>query len=182
MNCKTVRAELRQRGLLLMQDKRLPSVAGIITGQSLATSWWTHARAHEIFACIESLDADPDVLTTRLVAGRVTYVDRSLARAFISIATAGEPWQTRGLSREARTLLARVPIQAKGAPIRELQERLLVAAHEVHTDSGRHEILIDRWSGDAGMAPAIARETLERAAAAIGATPKTLPWNRLARR
>jgi hypothetical protein len=177
--CKAVRDALRKHGLLLMQDKKLPSVAGVITGEALSTSWWSHARAHEVFACLESLTGDPDVLTTHLLGGKVTFIDRALAPAFLSVALSGEAWQTRGLSKEARALLSRLPVQAKGKPVRELQERLLVSAREVHTDAGRHETVIDRWSGEGGMSAEEGRAVLEGAAAAIGAPAKLLPWNRL---
>jgi len=180
MSCDRVLDELRERGLLLMQDKKLPSVVGIIVGAPLASSWWSHPKGREIFGCLDVLTDDPDVLATRLIAGKVTFLHRSLWRPFLSIATANEPWQTRGLSAPARALLKSVPTMAKGPAVRELQERLLVRAIEVHTESGRHEIRIEPWPKvKRAMAAEAARAELERAAAAIGALPRTLPWNRL---
>ncbi|MGH9457127.1 MAG: hypothetical protein ACRD2J_05745 [Thermoanaerobaculia bacterium] len=49
--CDDVRRGLREHGLLLLQDKTLPSVVGILTGEALSGSWWSHPRAGAIFAC-----------------------------------------------------------------------------------------------------------------------------------
>jgi len=147
---------LRRYGLLLQQDKTLPSVVGIIAGESLSSSWWSHPKAHAIFAVLERLSDSDDVLVSRLVAGKVTYVHERLWPAFLAVAMSNEPWQRAGLSAEARALLktcggaagsqpagtlpgglrARRSTRAKGEAVRELQQRLLVAATEVHTESG----------------------------------------------
>ncbi len=179
MSCDRARDELRERGLLLLQDKQLPSVVTIITGERLSSSWWSHAKGQEIFNCLGIIADDRDVLTTRLIGGKVTFIHRSLWRPFLSIATANEPWQARGLSPKARLLLKSIPSMAKGPAVRELQERLLVRATEVHTESGRHETRIEPWPAvKRAMSVEEARAELERAAAAIGAAAKTLPWHR----
>ena len=61
--------------LLLLQDKKLPSVVGMVTGEAVSGSWWSHPRAHEIFRKLEELD---DVISAKLIAGKVTYVSRKL--------------------------------------------------------------------------------------------------------
>ena len=61
MNLKTA---LKTYGLLLLQDKKLPSAVTIIVGESVSGSWWSHSRAHEIFRELEKLD---DVLTVKLI-------------------------------------------------------------------------------------------------------------------
>ena len=176
---------LHKHGLLLQQDKRVPSVVGIIAGGALRGSWWSHPKAQEIFARLQRLDDDEDVLVSRLVAGKVTYVHRKLWPAFLAVATSNAAWQDDGLSAEARTLLARAPVRAKGDAIRELQERLLVAAAEVHTEAGRHEIEIEPWDAWARRHRAApmqdidaAREELERAVIAIGAPLSSLRWRK----
>ena len=163
--------ELRKHGLLLMQDKKIANVVALITGESLSTSWWSHPRSHEIFGALEKLGDDRDVLITRLIAGKVTYVHRRLWPSFLAIATSSAEWQKRGLRAKPST--------------RELQERLLVAAEEVHTESGRHEMRTQTWqvwAKDHGakiprVTPAAYTE-LEEAALKIGATAKMLSWNR----
>ena len=55
-------AALEKYGLLLLQDKKLPSAVTIIVGEPVAGSWWSHPRAHEIFRELEKID---DVLTVK---------------------------------------------------------------------------------------------------------------------
>lgn len=182
-NCDDVRSALREHGLLLLQDKVLPSVVGILTGESLSGSWWSHPRGGTIFACLEALDRDRDVLITYLVGGKVTFVDRRLRPAFLAVATSGEPWQTAGLSAEGRRLVAAVRREgsrrAKGPIVRELRTRLLVETREVHTESGRHEIRLAPWP--ASPPRESARRELEDALTRIGGNLRLLPWNRLPR-
>ena len=163
MNCERVRAELSRIGLLLMQHKELPNVVTLITGEHLSTSWWSHKKAQEIFACLESLD---DVaLETHLIGGRVTFVHK---RLWPALAAAG--MSMRG---------------PKTLPKKDQQARLLVVAHEVHTASGKHEVRIESWKDWAkreGVRPMKsaedARQQLEDAATELGASAKLLPWNR----
>jgi hypothetical protein len=86
-DCRSVERVLRATGVLVRQDKLLPSVVGIITGERLTTSWWNHPKAHEIFHCLEQLAEDSDVLVSRLIGGKVTYIDRRLWPAFLAVAT-----------------------------------------------------------------------------------------------
>jgi hypothetical protein len=173
---------LAKHGLLLLQDKKLPSVVGIITGEVVAGSWWSHPRAQEIFRQLEKLD---DVVTAKLFAGKVTFVHRRLVAALAAVGAAREPWQMLGLSAAARKLLARVDregsARTSGAPAKELQIRLLVNAHEEHTESGRHETVLESWPASR-LTPSQGRRQLEKAAAALGATATSLPWNRLTSR
>ena len=37
---------LEEHGLLLLQDKTLPSLVGLIAGEPVSGSWWGHPRAH----------------------------------------------------------------------------------------------------------------------------------------
>ena len=182
---------LAKHGLLLQQDKRLPSVIGVIVGGPLAGSWWGHPRGRHIFRCLQQFLAHPDVLVTRLIGGKVTYLHRKLWPAFLAVAAATEPWQRRKLSPEGRQLLRRLKtgsvVRASGRPAKELQERLLAYAEEVHTEAGRHEIVLQPWSvvqDRLGPLPKLgapeARAELERAALALSARAASLPWRRFA--
>src|SRR5688500_9569792 len=134
-DCSTVLKELKRHGLLLQQDKTLPSVVGLITGESLSSSWWSHPKAQQIFACLSKIADREDVLMTRLIAKKVTWVHQRLWPAFLAVATARERWQTRGLSTAARQILRRVEsdnlVEASGPAVRELQERMLVDSIEI---------------------------------------------------
>jgi hypothetical protein len=55
----------------------------------------------------------------------------------------------RGLPAPARSLLQALErtgsARAGGPAVKELERRLLVHTEEVHTESGRHEILLEPW-------------------------------------
>jgi hypothetical protein len=188
--CATVVRTLERYGLLLQQDKKALSVVGLITGEALSSSWWNHPRGSEIFACLRALGDRPDVMTTRLISGKVTFAHERLWPALLAVATSREGWQLDGLSASARALLRRVEstaaVEASGPDARDLQNRLLVRATEIHTESGRHAVALQPWrtmpSRIAAMDVKDARGELETAAAAIGAPPSTLPWNRRRKR
>jgi hypothetical protein len=161
-----------------LQDKDLPSAVGIITGERVSGSWWSHPKAQEIFRRLEELD---EAIATKLIAGKVTFVHRKLWPALEAVGGARENWQMRGLSPAARRLLARVDregsVRASGPVSKELQERLLVNAREEHTESGRHETQLEPWTRSR-MSAVEGRHRLEQAATAIGAELHDLPWNR----
>jgi hypothetical protein len=179
-------------GLLLLQDKKVASVVGIIAGETLQGSWWSHPKAGQIFVALASLRDHPDVLFVKLVGGKVTLVHRRLWPALLAVAGANEPWQMSGLSREARNLLAQVRRQqvasGSGTPSRELQERLLVHATEVHTETGAHKMALQSWPTWAKQAgvkgksePGVGKKLLEQAAQSLGIPLGTLPWHRFKR-
>ena len=179
---------LAGNGLLLKQDKALPNVVGILTGESLRTSWWSHPKAHLIFAVLSELADHPDVLFTKLLHHKDTLVHRSLWPAVLAVGTARDQWQLQGLSGEAKRLLERLgrgggPVRADGAPVKELERRLLVTTREIHTASGRHEMAFESWHAwsrrvgcSASQSVPRARKALEEAAATLGAPLKALPW------
>jgi hypothetical protein len=183
-----VLAALAKNQLLLKQDKVVPNVVGILTGESLSTSWWSHPRARLIFAVLSQLADHPDVLVAKLLCRKETLIHRPLWPALLAVARAREPWQLKGLSDDARRLLARLdggrgPVRAVGAAVREVEVRLLAAAREIHTESGRHEMALESWqawSARVGCVPArsvpLARKALEDAAIKLGAPVKALPW------
>ena len=153
--------KLKHFGLLLESDSRLPSVCTLITGEPLRGSWWAHPLAQTIFRVNEQLADHRDVLTTKLISGKVTFVHRKLWSEVLAIARSREAWQTDALSSGARRLLRLVdqqetlrtdnltwPRVAKlkpGEAARELEKRLLVHTEEFHTESGAHAKLIETW-------------------------------------
>jgi hypothetical protein len=179
---------LSNAGLLLNQDKRLPNVVTLLTGEAVSNSWWSHPQGRLIFAVLSDLSEHPDVLFSKLLNGKVTLIHRKLWPAFLSIALANEPWQTRGLSSRGQQLLASInkskePIKSSGPAVTELEVRLLAHARQVHTESGRHELLVEpwtHWSRGVRVKPlrslSLAKEKLEQAAQAIGAPRSALPW------
>ncbi|HEY7818603.1 MAG TPA: hypothetical protein VIG29_10320, partial [Vicinamibacteria bacterium] len=59
---KKLLREIEKRGILLVTDPVLPSVTAMVTGESVSGSWWSHARAHEIFAVLTSLEEESELL------------------------------------------------------------------------------------------------------------------------
>ena len=179
---------LEDKGLLLTQDKALPNVVGILTGESLRNSWWSHPKAHLIFSVLSELADHPDVLFTKLLYRKDTLVHRSLWPAVLAVGNARDRWQVQGLSVDAKRLLKRLgkegePIRGVGAPVKELEGRLLVTTQEIHTESGRHEMALETWqawsrrvSCTAMDSDALARKALEDAAVRLGAPLTSLPW------
>jgi hypothetical protein len=185
---ESVFAALKNYGVLLKQDKVVPSVVGIITGESLRASWWSHPKSHLIYSVLSELSEHAEVLVTKLLARKDTFVHSALWPALLAVGGARAEWQLRGLSAAATDLLERVDrsasaVRAVGAACKEIQVRLLAPAHEIHTEDGRHEMMVEPWnawssrmsctaltSGDAG------RLVLEQAAAKLGAPLHYLPW------
>jgi hypothetical protein len=185
---QSVLTALERYGLLLKQDKAVPSVVGIITGESLRTSWWSHPKSHLIFSVLSELSDHPKVLFTKMLHPKDTLIHASLWPALLAVATARDPWQVRGLSAGGMEILGRVdrgdsPVRATGAAVKELEGRLLCTAHEVHSDSGRHEMALESWQAwservncMALTSIASAREILEQASANLGVSVSALPW------
>ena len=183
-----VLAALAANGLLLTQDKALPNVVGILTGESLRTSWWSHPKSHLIFSVLSELADHPNVLFTKLLYRKDTLVHRTLWPAVLAVGSARDKWQEQGLSVDARRLLERLgrgvrSVRAVGAPVKELERRLLVTTQEIHTESGRHEMALESWKAwsrrvgcTAIKSVPRAREALEEAAVRLGAPLTSLPW------
>jgi hypothetical protein len=183
--CAEVRKRLASIGMLMLQDRRLPSVVGCFVDSPPSTSWWNIPQAHDIFACLQTLERH--AVATRLVNEKVTYVHDRLWPALVTVGASGETWQTSGLSLEAKRLLesttqGNAPI-ASGKTARELQVRLSVVAQEVHTPAGRHELHLetwDRWATRFAVTRVSslveAKRLLEEAAVQLGASPSALPW------
>lgn len=161
-NFQIVLGSLKEFGLLLESDIRLPSVSGLVAGEPVRGSWWSHARAQQIFAVLQELADHKDVLLTKLVAGKVTFVHRKLWPDIVSIGQTREPWQIRKLSAAAQMLLDQIDQNGslrtdaldwpqkfkaikRGDTVRALEKLLLIHSEEFHTESGTHAKLIESW-------------------------------------
>lgn len=183
---RRVLARVQELGLLLEQDRELPSVVALVTGDAPRTSWWSHPRGRLVFAVLSLLAEHEDVLFTKLLAGKVTLVHRRLWPDLLAVAGQRAGWQTRGLSAAARRLLAGTDEgarEASGKAVKELEERLLVHTEQVHTGSGRHALQVEGWEDwarkrrvRAARSLPHAHRTLEEAARALGAERAALPW------
>jgi hypothetical protein len=188
-NIEPLLARLHQHGLLLQQDKHLPDVASAIAGEPIRGSWWAHPRAYTIFACLSELEQHPDILLTKLVAGKVTSIERRLWPAVLPVGIARAVAVRGSLGARARALrrgrATGYAPQAAGRNAKQLEQWLLVHGQQAHTDAGRHELRLERWElwadrvGAAGTLTAQEGQLqLEAAMQAIGGTVALLPWAR----
>lgn len=191
---------LHELGLLLLSDSNLPSVSGLVTGEKLRGSWWAHKQAQTIFAVSEMLEDHRDVLITKLISDKVTFVHRELWGRIYSIGVAREDWQLKNLSPAAKLLLKTVEAEGwletnklgkkfgtkPADTARELELRLLVHAEQKHSESGAHTKVLETWDtwaqrvrfrARAQSAPA-ARHFLEQRLAQINMNNGhgSLPW------
>ena len=197
--------KLKRYGILMESHPNLPSVATIVAGEPVRGSWWGHIQGHEIFCVAEQMASHPDVVITKLVSKRVTYVHRKLWPAIVAVGSAHENWQLSGLSPTARELLAlvdktgrirtdriRIKRSLKEKSVadatRELEVRLLVHSREIHTERGAHAKVLQTWKvwiGEAGlttkkMLPEHAKRRLEKVLADLNSrfdAEGCLPWN-----
>src|ERR1700694_3508803 len=103
--------QLSAQGLLLQQDALLPNVVAAVAGKPVHGSWWAHPLGHTIYDSLNALAGHPDVLVTRLVHGKVTFVHRRLWAAVLAVGQSQAPWQFARLSAPARALLELVQRQ-----------------------------------------------------------------------
>jgi hypothetical protein len=177
-----------KHGFLLESDPKLPSVCGLITGEPMRGSWWSHPMAQTIFRVNETLEDHPDILIAKLVSGKVTFVHRNIWPEILAIGTAREDWQMRGISDSAARLLAQIDqmgrirtdelglkdhmLREKSKPgevARELERKLLIYSGQVHTASGVHAKQLETWvhwserigCSRARVAVVVARERLD---------------------
>lgn len=152
---------LEVNGFLLESDSKLPSVCSLITGSPLRGSWWSHPLAQIIFQVNERLEDHPDVLLSKLISGKVTFVHRNLWSDVVAIACAREDWQFKRLPPPAKSLLDQVDSagslttaevvwkpQTKmklGDAARELERRLLIVGAQFHSESGAHQKRLETW-------------------------------------
>jgi len=202
-------ALLRRDGLLLLHDGRLPSLTALMAGGPVRGSWWAHPQGSAIFAVGEALAEHTDVAALKLLAGKVTFVERALWPALLAVSRAGEPWQTDGLGADAQRLLAGVerhgtlrldqPRPGLALTAREaatatkmLEARLLCRVIQVHTARGRHARALESWAqwqnaqrvADPLPTPADGRHALEAAAVRMAGSlpPPRLSWQDANRR
>lgn len=124
-------------------------------------SWWSHRLAQIIFQVNERLEDLEDVLITKLVSGKVTFVHRSVWSEVVAIGRAREGWQLKHLPAAAKDLLGQIetngsvttadiiwPSSAKmklGDAARELEKKLLIVGTQFHSQSGAHQKQLETW-------------------------------------
>jgi hypothetical protein len=173
-------AALERRGLMLVHDRAFPSLTGLAIGEPVSGSWWAHPLSNDVYMIGQRLEHCADVVMTKLVSGKETYLHRRLWPQLVAIGMAREDWQLEGLPASARDLLAEVDRcesvrmdQFRGSVSRKqsnddarlLAVRILAFADDVHTNSGAHARRLENWRNWANRHK-LSLETLPDAAAA----------------
>lgn len=87
MTPKQALAFVKENGIALESARgAAPSLAEAIAGGPVRGNWWAHPKADIIFRCSRAVRASPDVLTCRLIDGKITYVHRRLWPALVRLA------------------------------------------------------------------------------------------------
>lgn len=159
---KQVLKHLEAHGLLLLADANLPSLVALVVGEPVRGSWWGHPKGNAIYNLASGVEDHADVLTLKLVTGKVTFVHARLWGDLLALVTPPKPWQTKGLGQDAKRLWQAVEKQgplrldlvpptlasrlddAKAAATL-LVARLLVLSESVHTESGKHATQLRSW-------------------------------------
>jgi hypothetical protein len=82
-----VLAILKREGVMLESGQGpVPNLVEFIAGEPVKGNWWSHPQSHSIFALTRSVRDSPDVLTCRLVNGKVTFVHRRVWPALVCLA------------------------------------------------------------------------------------------------
>ena len=198
---------LERYGLILESDLHLPSVVSTIIGESIHGSWWGHPQGNRIYQTLGILSRRPNLLVTKLLSRKTTFVHRRLWPGFLTIATSREPWQLDHLSPEAKRLLDAIQQKGKlstndhskesgvkigvlGKAARELESRILVYGQGFHSESGFHAKRLktwDQWAKDTKykwkkIDLDIAKQSFENIATKLkeryNVWPK-LPWDKM---
>jgi len=64
---------------------RVPTFADFVAGERVS-GWWNHPKGRAIFTLTRAVRDSSDVLTCRLIDGKVTYVHRRLWPALVKLA------------------------------------------------------------------------------------------------
>lgn len=186
---------IRIRGVVSEVPTHGPtSLVEAVIGGRPEGSWREHAKGRLIYRLGRQLRASPEVLTVRLVEGKVAFVDRSLWETIYCVAMYSERRRRAltGLSDQARALLGNVEREGSvqlaktgdWTKAREaLEERLLVHSSEAQDEQGEHVAVLRSWRdwASAAMKDACARtpydQALQRLRDACGGAPAGLgPW------
>jgi hypothetical protein len=78
---------IHEQGVVLQSARGpVPNLAEYVAGEPIRGSWWGHSAGHEIFAVLTDVTNSPDVITTRLINGKITLVHRRLWPALVRVA------------------------------------------------------------------------------------------------
>jgi hypothetical protein len=87
MTIDQAKSFVQRHGVVLVSAKGpVPRLTEAIAGEPIAGSWWSHPKAHKIFAVLQGVVESRDVLVCRLVGGKISLVHRRLWPALVRVA------------------------------------------------------------------------------------------------
>src|SRR5947209_1892571 len=87
MTIDQAKSFVQKHGVVLVSGKGpVPRLTEAVAGEPIAGSWWSHPKAHGIFAVVQAVVESGDVLVCRLVGAKVTLVHRRLWPALVRVA------------------------------------------------------------------------------------------------
>ena len=177
---------ISRAGLLLQQDKTRDNIVRMLTGETLATSWWNHSQAIQIFSVLERVTKHPDITRCKLIRGKVTFVHRRLWPSLYTVGSSKEGWQLQMLTEDERDLLDRIEstgvMANPGAATKKLEKLILVHTAQVHSSSGKHITVATSWDmwAEERVITRISIEEAKRnlidATIRLKALERDLPW------
>jgi hypothetical protein len=85
---------IEQHGVVLIAARDcVPCLVEVIVGEPIRGSWWAHAQSHGIFAVVQKVVANAELLPCRLIDGKLTLVHRRLWPALVKLAYRFTPEQ-----------------------------------------------------------------------------------------
>jgi phosphoketolase len=92
MDAQAALAFVREHGVVLASARGpVPTLTHAIAGEAIKGSWWGHPQGKHIFAVMNAVNEDPDILVCRLLANKITLVHRRLWPALAACAAAFDP-------------------------------------------------------------------------------------------
>lgn len=135
---------LRVKGAMLQSE-----IVNVLLGETITGSWWSHPNARHAYNFLETLAEHKDIYRGRLIEGKVTFIHRRLWKYLIAVGLSKEAWQLRALTVDTTNLLCEIEqnnaVISQGKDAKSLAERLLVAISEIHTETGKHALLLEAW-------------------------------------
>jgi hypothetical protein len=88
MDASAALAFVREHGVVLVSASgKAPTLTHAIAGEPIKGSWWSHPQGKHIFAVLQRVNEDPDVLVCRLLGDKLTLVHRRLWPALAALSS-----------------------------------------------------------------------------------------------
>jgi hypothetical protein len=114
-----------QRLLPMTSVPPLKCLVDEIAGEHVKGSWWGHKAGKAIFNIASELEDHDDVLSAKLLVGKVTFVHRALWPSMLRVVT-DDAWRKRAAKNKQAKLL-------------------LVHLRQEHSASGKHVTVVEEW-------------------------------------